>query len=583
MISTLLHDELLDVLLDFLEENPDFKFRLRRTNRGNKLKEGKWFLGTNEYLSIGFWEGMNWKSKVPNLALRINSNLEGLFAIDTSDSNEKTEFIYPKLKKAFHPRMGNKNEKYVSKFELYFEEREAVKALKHFLKKYWSKLNSLIENESDFFSSDVKLPIRVIDNETFNDDLQKVLEYRDNKLEFEHNLKRIEPFKIQNLRIYNYGPINYCEISNIPKDNQWVFLTGENGVGKTTILRAIATVIAHRKMTAFEFEENPDFRVNVSLHGKHGGTFEFDRVGDEGANRLKAFTTGFACYGPIRLQSISKELSISQRRKALSKSGRFRSLFSFDGYLLNIEDELELWRSQNERSYNRRKKYIIEFFQEALLNIQIVEFNETESKEKVSIQSYFFEEGLNGELLPQVTLKQLSSGYKSILVMMSDLLIRLSRQQLEILDPGEFQGVVLIDEIDIHLHPTFQKHLIEQLSAAFPNVQFIVTTHSPIPLLGAPKDSVVAVVKRSVEKGTYMERVDNKIYLEELLPNTILTSPIFGMKDITNDNRAPGDMVRTEETYRDVEFVNELNERIDDFITDKKENELIERFKNKRK
>ena len=79
-----------------------------------------------------------------------------------------------------------------------------------------------------------------------------------------------------------------------------------------------------------------------------------------------------------------------------------------------------------------------------------------------------------------------------------------------------------------------------------------------------------------------MTRIDDKIYLEELLPNTILTSPVFDMEDITNENREKGTLVRTEETFEDIEFVNEAKKRIDAFINDDKERSLIERFKNKR-
>lgn len=72
-------------------------------------------------------------------------------------------------------------------------------------------------------------------------------------------------------------------------------------------------------------------------------------------------------------------------------------------------------------------------------------------------------------------------------------------------------GIVLIDEIDIHLHPKWQKRVPLILAENFPKLQFIVTTHSPIPLLGAPKGSRIYVVNRKVKEGISIERMDDKV------------------------------------------------------------------------
>jgi len=163
--------------------------------------------------------------------------------------------------------------------------------------------------------------------------------------------------------------------------------------------------------------------------------------------------------------------------------------------------------------------------------------------------------------------------------MMSDMLIRLFQQQPKVNDPADLEGVIFIDEIDIHLHPKFQKHLVVQLSRAFPNIQFIVTTHSPIPLLGAPKNSCIFVAKRNASDGVILERVDDKLFLEELLPNTILSSPIFGMADITNEFKEDQTRVRVEDTYEEVLLMDTLKKEIKSFMNNEKEERLIERIK----
>ncbi len=76
-------------------------------------------------------------------------------------------------------------------------------------------------------------------------------------------------------------------------------------------------------------------------------------------------------------------------------------------------------------------------------------------------------------------LDQLSDGERSILAIVADLVRRLSLANPAIDNPLEGAGVVLIDEIELHLHPTWQRNIIEKLRATFPNIQFIATTHSP--------------------------------------------------------------------------------------------------------
>ncbi|RLT94411.1 retron Ec78 anti-phage system effector ATPase PtuA [Ketobacter sp.] len=85
---------------------------------------------------------------------------------------------------------------------------------------------------------------------------------------------------------------------------------------------------------------------------------------------------------------------------------------------------------------------------------------------------------------------QLSQGEKSMLALVADI-----SRRLVLLNPGhssplEGGGVVLIDEIDLHLHPEWQQQIIPKLTSTFPNIQFIVTTHSPQVLTTVDSESI---------------------------------------------------------------------------------------------
>lgn len=76
-------------------------------------------------------------------------------------------------------------------------------------------------------------------------------------------------------------------------------------------------------------------------------------------------------------------------------------------------------------------------------------------------------------------IEQLSDGEKCTLAMMGDLARRLALANPGRSNPLEGEGLVLIDEIELHLHPAWQRRIIPALRSAFPGLQFIVSTHSP--------------------------------------------------------------------------------------------------------
>lgn len=75
---------------------------------------------------------------------------------------------------------------------------------------------------------------------------------------------------------------------------------------------------------------------------------------------------------------------------------------------------------------------------------------------------------------------QLSQGEKSLLALVGDIARRLAIMNPSLENPLLGDGIVLVDEVDLHLHPKWQRRLIQQLTETFPNCQFILTTHSPL-------------------------------------------------------------------------------------------------------
>jgi predicted ATP-binding protein involved in virulence len=95
----------------------------------------------------------------------------------------------------------------------------------------------------------------------------------------------------------------------------------------------------------------------------------------------------------------------------------------------------------------------------------------------------------------ELIVNQLSDGEKCLLAMVGDLARRLAIANPSLSDPLQGSGVVLIDEIELHLHPKWQRKIIPALTRTFPNCQFIVTTHSPQVISEVKPDSIYILEK----------------------------------------------------------------------------------------
>lgn len=79
-----------------------------------------------------------------------------------------------------------------------------------------------------------------------------------------------------------------------------------------------------------------------------------------------------------------------------------------------------------------------------------------------------------------LNVNQLSQGEKSLMALVGDIARRLAMMNPNLENPLQGKGIILIDEIDMHLHPQWQRSIIQRLKTTFPNCQFILTTHSPL-------------------------------------------------------------------------------------------------------
>ena len=108
----------------------------------------------------------------------------------------------------------------------------------------------------------------------------------------------------------------------------------------------------------------------------------------------------------------------------------------------------------------------------------------------------------------QIPLHQLSDGYKSTISLIADIAYRMAVLNPQLLDRvlEQTSGIILIDEIDLHLHPAWQQRVLKDLTSIFPKVQFIVSTHAPAVINSVRSENLLIL------KDYQILRVGNEVY-----------------------------------------------------------------------
>lgn len=356
------------------------------------------------------------------------------------------------------------------------------------------------------------------------------------------------PFCIKRFAIKDFLCIQDTGLERIPVDCQWVFITGENGDGKTALLQALAIGLLGNddgKATRL-LEENEDTRIQIEFKQDGENTirelfedpYGWDSNTTDIGNGASKHILG---YGVSRLKIMTDE---AERIKKYENPAL--SLYNeTEGNFRNIETWLKDQYLENKLKETPQIHRVKEVLKDLMPNVEKVEM---EGKDII-----YHEKGY------KTTYPKASAGSKMIVAMIGDMIIRFFAAQPQAEDISEFKGIVLIDELDLHLHPIWQKKLPGLLSQYFPNVQFWATTHSIVPFMGAPENSIFLKVTRDADVLTTVSRLD--IDVKRLLPDTLISSPLFGLEDFI---RKGVNDFRSEYLYSEYERNKELEEKLEE-------------------
>ncbi|MEP3048001.1 MAG: AAA family ATPase [Roseibium sp.] len=343
----------------------------------------------------------------------------------------------------------------------------------------------------------------------------------------------------------------------------WQIILGDNGHGKSTILQAIALVLAGPKLLK-KLIDTVEFKPqNLIRQGADFGTIALSLKNQIGLHKLKidmdgqctfihpslgdrtfAFSTeidetasddlatwpeppNLLALGPTRLLLIEiPSMGHDQDLSAINSGCFIDNLFNpfvplIDGsnWCLGLDDE----------AFNRV----------ALVLKDLLFLTDGVGNREVEIQR-----NDNGEILicennNKINLNDHSSGYKSMVSVALEIL-KLLHTSWPNKDHAE--GIVLIDEIDAHLHPRWQMRVMDSLKNAFPALQFIVTTHQPLCLRGMKGSAIVALKKNRAGKIIAFDQLPDP---DSMPVEHLLTSDFFGL----NSTDSPATDKQFEEYY----------------------------------
>jgi predicted ATPase len=312
---------------------------------------------------------------------------------------------------------------------------------------------------------------------------------------------------IQSVEIKNIRSIQHFAWQ-LPEDQLagWHVLIGDNGSGKSTVLRAIALGLIQslkypelrQSWKNWVRNEHTKGTINIKIFYKMWPVkaeielyktnkiknFYIDREGESHAINFGFIGEFSVAYGPFRRFSGGEP-----QPKALSPD--------ILAHLSIFGEDIALSESLNWLKELRFKE--LEQKPEASILPKIIHFVNQEDflpygvrLKEISSDGVFFEEPNGTRLL----VEELGDGYRSVLSMTFDIIrqMQIAYQSDDLFSADGTQiirdGVILIDEIDAHLHPEWQRRIGFWLTEHFPNIQFMVTTHSPLVCQAAVKGSI---------------------------------------------------------------------------------------------
>lgn len=344
----------------------------------------------------------------------------------------------------------------------------------------------------------------------------------------------------------NIRSIRSLDLPLVAEDEprKWTFLLGENGTGKSTVLRSIGLALAGSEALPELLGEPGDW---VRL-GTSEGRIRLQLSTASGEQREVALTLR-RDHNIRELFEINHDL-LEQLDAALEHTNRSYFTVGYGVSRHPSQDELVTQKGGKRFRHPRARAVATLFSGDAQLTslpswVMDLDYRRKNGLEVVRTSLDQLLPGIefaaidreNRQLLfdtpdGQVPFSQLSDGYQNVAAWTGDLLSNITQVFGDYDRPLEARGLLLIDELGLHLHPVWQRQLMRFMNDQLPNFQVVATTHSPLTVHQAGEGELYFL--RRTEKGP-AELHAYPGAPRTLMLHQLLTSPVFGLDTLDSE------------------------------------------------
>ena len=298
-----------------------------------------------------------------------------------------------------------------------------------------------------------------------------IIHKKDKRMDrMESNMEKIF---ISNIKIKKVRHLENIEIKLSDQEAKHLIITGKNGSGKTSLLNSIATFLGSITNSDDPIIEETSAGIMLDLNCSLEDVRQEFQQGHFIVAYYKADRV-FRAQVPKHVEKVElkNDYTIDETPRD-----------DFIKYLLDLKMTQALAASNGKEEKAGKIKAWFERFEKLLQTIFEDDFLKLEFDE----DTFKFKIIMKGR--EPFDFNTLSSGFAAVLDIVVDVIIRMEKQITTVFD-FSIPGIVLIDEIETHLHLALQKKILGLLTTIFPNVQFIVSTHSPF-VINSIEDAII--------------------------------------------------------------------------------------------
>lgn len=320
----------------------------------------------------------------------------------------------------------------------------------------------------------------------------------------------MEQVYLTEINIRQVRHLHNIKIELSQNEKKHLLLTGINGCGKTSVLKAIENSFFHvkgfmgqdwKEMSLDSNSDKIEIKSNLfhSIDGK-----ELYKLYQEGRIILVYFSAD-------RKYTLNKSKAVEAIDISKVKMITEKMNVSFGQLLVYLYVEKLFAKEKEDKEAVEDVEKWFEWLQGALREL----FDNDQLTLKFSLEEMCFKIKLPDR--EEFALDEMASGYEALFDIFSEIVIRMEQQAHLKYD---LPGIVLIDEVELHLHIEWQKKVLPFLIKVFPNIQFIVATHSPFVV-----SSIESAVIYDLEKNILVE--DLSAYSYECLVDSLFSATMF--------------------------------------------------------